>query len=241
MNDAAIGISLTSLILSAVAYWRSGGKQDIERARIEFDRKVETLRVKQEEFVESIEKALATAYETSRQHLQAARETLEKLRNQAIEGVEKQIQLAQQQLEALARRLEEAAKSAKDATVATAQSIEQGIARRARRVEARAALLFAKGDAKLAVGAAALKDFARADELLEEADVILRNVREILGDDHAYDQLLDKMKLAVRDATAAVRSHAQDVRTKIEQVLTDADRLVGTLESDEEKAAKQPA
>ena len=240
MNEATIGISLTSLVLAVIAYWRSGGKQDIERARVEIDRKVEALRVKQNEFVESVEKALAAAYESSRQRLQAARELLRQLEDKTVEGLEKQVQLAHQQLEALARRLEEAAKSAKDATVAAAQSVEQVIALRTRRAEARAVILFAKADATLAVSAAALKDFERADELLEEATVMLRNVREILGDDHAYDHLLDKMKLALRDATTAVRAKAEDVRQRIERVLTDAERLVSSLESDEAKAATQP-
>ena len=39
--------------------------------------------------------------------------------------------------------------------------------------------------------------------------------------------------------TTAVRAHAEDVRQKIEQVLTDTDRIVSSLESDEDQAAKQ--
>ena len=53
------------------------------------------------------------------------------------------------------------------------------------------------------------------------------------------DQLLDAMKLALREATSSVRKQAEDVRQKIEQVLADTDRLVSRLESDEDKAVKQ--
>jgi len=135
--------------------------------------------------------------------------------------------------------LEDGAKSAKDATVAAARSVEEGIAMRVRRVEARATLLQAKAKATRAVGVAGKRDFLRAEQLLEQATGLLRNARETLGDDHAYDQLLDAVKLALREATTAVRAQAEDVRKKIEQVLADTDRLVSTLESDEAKAAKQ--
>ncbi len=110
---------------------------------------------------------------------------------------------------------------------------------RVRRVEARATLLQAKAKATRAVGVAGKRDFLRAEQLLEQATGLLRNARETLGDDHAYDQLLDAVKLALREATTAVRAQAEDVRKKIEQVLADTDRLVSTLESDEAKAAKQ--
>ena len=86
---------------------------------------------------------------------------------------------------------------------------------------------------------AAKKDFERADRLLADATELLQSAGETLGDDHAYDQLLDAMKLALREATTAVRAHAEDVRQKIEQVLTDTDRIVSSLESDEDQAAKQ--
>ncbi len=220
MNKAALVISLASLVLGATAYWRAGGKQDIQA-------------------LGRVAQAIAASYDKSRQRLQIARNHLRQLKEEAVEGLEKQVQLAQEQLETLARRLEEGAKSAKDATVAAARKVEEAIALRVRRIEARATLLQAKAKASRAVSSAAKKDFERADQLLQDATELLQSARETLGDDHAYDQLLDAMKLALREATTAVRAHAEDVRQKIEQVLTDTDRIVSSLESDEDQAAKQ--
>jgi uncharacterized phage infection (PIP) family protein YhgE len=239
MNKAALVISLVSLLLASVAYWRAGGKRDVEHARLEIQREMEVLRAKQKEFAEGVSQSVAAAYERSRERLQVARDHLRQLKDDAVEGLEKQIKLTQEQLEALAQRLEEGAKSAKDATVATAEKVEKAIALRVHRIEARTTLLQAKAKATRAVGAAAKKDFDRAEQLLADATELLRSARETLGDDHAYDQFLDKTKLALRDATTAVRTHAEDVRQKIEQVLTETDRIVTTLESDEDKAAKQ--
>jgi len=239
MNTLALIISLLSLALAATAYWRAGGKQDVEHARLEIKREMELLSARQKEFAESVSQSIAAAYETSRQRLQVAREHLRQLKDETVEGLEKQVKRAQEQLDALAQRLEEGAKSAKDATVAAARNVEEAIALRVRRIEARATLLQAKAEATRAVSSAAKKDFQRAEQLLEEATESLRSARETLGEDHAYDQLLDAMKLALREATSTVRKQAEDVRQKIEQVLADTDRLVSRLESDEDKAVKQ--
>ena len=184
MNKAAFVISLVSLVLATTAYWRSGGKQDIR----------------------ALGRVAQTSYEKSRQRLQVARNHLRQLKEEAVEGLEKQVQLAQEQLETLARRLEEGAKSAKDATATAARNVEQVIALRVRRIEARATLLQAKAKASRAVSSAAKKDFERADQLLQDATELLQSAREALADDHAYDQLLDAMKLALREATTAVRA-----------------------------------
>jgi len=239
MNEAPIVISTVSLLLSATAYWRSGGKRDVEHIRREVQREMEALRAKQKEFSETVSQSIAAAYERSRERLQVARDHLRRLKNEAVEGLEGQVQLAQEQLAALAQRLEEGAKSAKDATVAAARNVEAAIALRVRRIEARATLLEAKVEASRAVGLAGKKDFERAEELLERATELLRLARETLDNDHAYDQLLDKMRLALREATVAIRARAEDVRQKIEEVLADTERIVSTLESDEAKAAKQ--
>jgi len=62
------------------------------------------------------------------------------------------------------------------------------------------------------------KDFERADQLLADATELLRNARETLGDDHSYDQLLEAMKVALREATTAVRARAENVRQKSSSV-----------------------
>jgi ElaB/YqjD/DUF883 family membrane-anchored ribosome-binding protein len=162
---------------------------------------------------------------------------LRQLKDEALQGLQKQVQSAQQQLEALARRLEEAARSAGDLTVGAARNVEKALAVRVRRVEARVLFLESKAKATLAVGLTATRAFDRAELLLEEASELIWMARDTLGDDHAYDALMEKMKADLRDATAAVRSHAENIRQKIEEALSDADRLVSALESDEAKAA----
>src|SRR5258708_12380085 len=100
-------------------------------------------------------------------------------------------------------------------------------------MEAGAIMMKAKAKAARAQNAAASKEFERADQSLAEAADFLRDARETLGDDHAYDAKLDAIKSSLREATNAVRTHAEDIRKRIEQVLADAHRIVSTLESDQ--------
>ncbi len=89
MATTALVIALISLALASVAYWRSGGKQDVQSIQTSLQRELETLRAKQKELVESASQSLAAAYDRSRQRLAATRENLRKQKEEAVEGLEK--------------------------------------------------------------------------------------------------------------------------------------------------------
>ena len=239
MATATLVIALISLGLASVAYWRSGGKQDVGTLQSSLQHEMEVLRAKQKELVDSASQAMTAAYDRSRLRLALARENLRLQKEEAVEGLQKQVNLAQEQLDALAGKLEDTAHAAKDMTVSAARSAEEAIALRVRRIEARATLMLVKAKATRAQSIAADKEFLLADQLLAEATDLLRDARETLGDDHVYDTQLDAIKVSLRKATEAVRTQAEDTRMRIEQVLADTDKIVGTLESDETKAAEQ--
>ena len=73
MTTTALIIALISLGLASVAYWRSGGKQDVQNLHSSLQREMEALRAKQKELVESASQSLAAAYDHSRQRLAVAR------------------------------------------------------------------------------------------------------------------------------------------------------------------------
>jgi hypothetical protein len=180
---------------------------------------------------------IATSYEASRERLQHAREVLRTTTDDAVEGLQKQLEKAQQQLGALAARLEQGARSAQTQTLAAAHEAEHGIGLRVRHMEGRALLLRAKAKASLAVRAAAANDFGKAEQWLSDATQLLRRARVALADDHAYDDQLDDMEVALNEASLAVKDHAKAALTKIQKVVTDSDRIVGSLEVHEQENA----
>jgi len=237
MAIAASIVAVTALALGTVAYWRAGGKRDLEIFRREMEREFDLLRAKQRELVEGASEALAGAYEGSRRRLERNRERLRALRAETIEGLEQQIDRAAEQLHPLSERLEAAAKALSDSTLTAAHAIERGIARRVRRLEARTMLLAAKVRATRAVRFAEKREFERAERQLVHAADLLRTAYKTLRSDAAYDEGLAAVELALTAARAAVRAKAEDTRRLIEQVVTEADAVVGRLEADEHRSA----
>ncbi|HWA74719.1 MAG TPA: hypothetical protein VG937_20395 [Polyangiaceae bacterium] len=221
----ALAISVLSLILSLTAYWRAGGRQDIDRLR----RDADALRVRQQE-------AVATAFQSSRERLRATQIELDALKQRMATALATQVGRAEQQLDALSARLEEAALAAKDASVSAAERSQQAIARRARRLEAGVILLSAKAEAMRAVDAAKNRDFVQAEQRIDEATELLQRAREKLGEDAAYDEGLMTARRSLREATNAIRNHAADTRERIDQVLNDTNKLVESLQSAETQA-----
>ena len=107
---------LLSLALASVAYWRSGGKEEVRRMQASLEQEVDALRAKQAELMESSAQTLANAYDRSRRRLEEARDDLRREKEDAVKGMEEQVKLAQEDLEALARKLEDTAHAARDAT-----------------------------------------------------------------------------------------------------------------------------
>jgi len=221
-----IAISILSLALSLTAYWRAGGRQDIDRLRREAD----ALRVSQRE-------AVATAFQRSSERLRATQAELNTLKQGIATSLAAQVERAQEQLDALSARLDATALAAKDATASAAEKSQQAIARRVRQLQARVSLLSAKSEALRAVDAAKDRDFVQAERRLDEATEAVQRARELLGEDAAYDQDLMAAKRSLREATNAIRTHAADTRERIDQVLSDTNELVESLQSAEAQAA----
>jgi hypothetical protein len=182
---------------------------------------------------------LTSAYAQSRARLTATRENLRKQSAEAVEELKRQIKRAEEQLEIIARRLEKNAETTVEAALGAAAEAERTIELRLRRIEARVLLLQAKGKINGAVHAVKAREFLRADILLTEGGELVRSARDVLGDDHAYEELIDILKTQLREAISSTRVQAQTVQAQIERVLSDADRLIETLEIDETAAEKQ--
>lgn len=240
MTVLALIISLVAVALASVAYWRSGGDTDLQRAQAELRRDLDTLRSKQRELVDTATDTLAAAYNRSRGELRAVQARIGELGRHTADGLQEQLHKAGNQAQSLLASLEQAAGRAKDLTVNGARSVEEGIARRTRRIHARVVLLEVKAKAAMAGRAAADSDFDRADQRLAEASRLLTEARTILANDEVIDEQLAAVKTSLLDAVESVRVRAQDTRRRIDAVVADTDRVVGDLEAAEDHAQDTP-
>ena len=69
MNKLALALAVLALAVGGVAYWRSGGEQDIATARREMEHEIQNLRAKQKELADKVSAMLDTAYETLEERL----------------------------------------------------------------------------------------------------------------------------------------------------------------------------
>jgi len=240
MAVTALIISLVAAVLAAVAYWRSGGDADVRRAQDEIRRDLDAVRAKQRELVDHAADRLAAAYNRSRSQLHMVQTRIGDIGHHTAEGLQDQLHRAGEHAKRLLDSLEHATERAKDLTVTGARNVEQGIARRARRIHARVVLLEVKAKAALASRAAGDERFDKADEHLADASRLLAEARAILDDDEVIAEELTAMKAKLLDAAEAVRTRAEDTRRRIDAVVADTDKVVGDLEAAEDHAHHNP-
>jgi membrane-associated HD superfamily phosphohydrolase len=229
MEIATLIIAIMGLALAGLAWWRAGGRRDLE-----------ALRAKQKELTDALLYVIEELYEESRQSLRQTADGFHQLKTEAIAELDQQLDRATHQLQQLERRLEEGLKSVRDSAMVTAHSVERGLRRRVRRIEARGSLLYAKASDVLAVRWLRKQEFDRAEKRLDEATALLALARETMRADHAYDEQFDIVKRTLADAITAVREKSADSISRIERVIAETDKLLNALETDETEAAREP-
>ncbi len=241
MDKLSLVLALVALIVGGTGYWRSGGKQDVAYARQEIEEEVQVLRAKQRELVENVSAATTAAYKQGRTSMKRAGERLAELRKEAGESLQRQIDTASAQIDKLQQRVTNGMEAMKDTTIAAARDAQVAVTKRIHRMEARVDILRAKRKINDALERADEAKFEKAEQRLEEAVALIKDARQTLGDDHAYESKLDTVAESLREAVVAVKAKAEDVKARIEQVVAESDTLISALEADEqasEAAAK---
>ena len=235
MTGLALLIACVALIFSGIAYWRSGGRSDVEQAREEIRRELETLRTRQKALIEALTYRIQHGYEQSLQRIKRAQSRLQEMKDETVEGLQKRIDLAMQDLESLKQKAEQGIASVKGGMVEKAHQAEEAVARRVRRIEGRIQILSIKSAINRAQRFIEKQEFDQAEELLKEAVNELREARMYLPD---YDPSLNTVLTTLREALKAVQMKAEDLRTKVEQVMKENEQLLSALEGAEQEEEK---
>jgi chromosome segregation ATPase len=238
MDKLALILAILALIVGGAGYWRSGGDQDVAAASEKIEEEVEELQAKQRELAEKVVAMTRSAYSSSQDRLRRAKERLVELSKHTEEGLQTQVKTAIQKLEALQEQVAERLKSTKESTIAAARETQQTLARQVRRLEARVDILEAKLAINRAMARAEDENLDEAEEYLREALLAIKEARRTLGDDRAHEPELHEAEDSLRQAIVAVKEKAKDVKSRIERVATNGDRLIELLEKDERPAMR---
>jgi hypothetical protein len=230
----ALCLAGVSLVLSAVAYWRAGGRREVEAVRLELAREAEAVRARQRAMAEELGQRVRTGYEDSLARIKRAEERLAELRDtmaaqtrQAVDALRAQLAEARKQIDAGLQRL-------KTDASARAAVAEEAVHKRVLRMEGRVQLVVVRAEMVRAERLADKGDFARAQDLLEDAVNKVREVKLRLTDAFEEDPAFRDVLVALQDAIRSVRTEAADHQRRIDRVLAASDALLASLATREQ-------
>lgn len=236
MDKLALVIAAIALLIGGIGYWRSGGAEDVAVARDKLETAVEKLEATQREIVDDVSTTMRSVYEGTQVRMQRFADSITETRKEAGEALAKQLDRASQQLAALQRGVADGLASIKDTTLTLARQTQDSLVRRVNRMEARVAILQARWKIDKSVELADKLEFDSAERKLQEAVMLIKDARQALGEDGEYEAKLDAMRDSLEVAVSSVKAKAENIRAKIDQVISDTDKLVAAFESNEQLA-----
>jgi chromosome segregation ATPase len=237
MAAVAFFISCLSLILAAVAYWRSGGQRDVESLRQELRREIESLRERQHLLADQLAQRLRAGYEQSQAHINRLQSRLAEARREATAEVVARIDALSRRLSELAKKADDGLERLKHEVTREMQSAEAGLEREIRRLEADAQILIVRSQMMKAERHAKKGEFSEAEKLLENAVTKTNQIRTVVAGDAVEERALDEVNDALVEAIRRVRSKAESFRREIERVVATSESLLTSLQARERKAA----
>jgi hypothetical protein len=234
LAEPAMMIAVAALVLSAVAYWRTGGRGDVESALHYLRSKVEALGMKELELARKIHESSRKAYERTRQGIVRARARRAEVRGQTPAGRDQHHEMAAERRPE--RAVEQHLADLSLPAVPAARSADHAASSRARTLEARADVLILKAHLLRAKSAAESGELDRAESLLRRAIATLEEARTILGADDTHVPEIEEGVRTLIDAIAAARGKAEDAGRRIDEILVGSDSLVASLEGTENDA-----
>jgi hypothetical protein len=235
----ALILSIAALVLSAVAYWRAGGRRDLENALAQLRSAVDALEARERELARDLYESIRYGYQGTRRAIERARARLAELKEQAVGGMEKQLETAAEHLRKLEKRVEQHLSKLGRSAISAARDAEYALSQRARKLEARAEILVVKAHLLRARSLSERKELDRAEDLLKRAVSSLEEARRILGRDDDDAPAIEAVVRSLRDAIAAIRNEAEGARRRMEKILADTDALVASLEGFEDDAEQR--
>jgi hypothetical protein len=218
----AVFLSVASMLLAAIAYWRSGGREELE-----------LVRSKQKLVVDELARRVRRGLDESRARAQRSQQRLAELRMEAAENVQVSIDGLIREVAEIKKESEERLQDLKFEVTAGAQAAQEALAKRMRRVEGSIRVLGARAEIRAAERLADAGDFADAEDLLEDAVAKVREAKMRLSDDDGEEGKFDPVIDALHEAIHAIRERALDHKRQIDSVLSASDSLLASLRTRE--------
>lgn len=233
MCTIASALAIGSAILAMIAYWRSGGQQDVTELRAELARELEALQVRRYTAADELARRLRGDHEDTLTRIRRAEARLAELRLEMAAEARSSIDTLRTQLAETRRDVELRLERLKIEVSSHAETAERTLRRRVLRLEGRVQIVMARAEMVRAERVAAKRDFVHAQLLLEAAVSRVREVKMRLGEGFDEDPAFDDVIVALQQAIHSVRADAADDELQLEHVVAAGDCLLASLAAHE--------
>lgn len=222
----ALFLSIASMVLAVVAYWRSGGREDLE-----------TIRRKQQLLIEELARRTRRGLEDSLARLRRLEQRLGELHAETSIEVRDSVDALSRELAELKREAEIALERLKLEVSTGAHASQEVLAKRVHHVEGTLRVLGARAEIHAAELLADSGRFVEAEDLLEDAVVKVREAKLRLADEEADEPAFGPVLGALHDALRSIRARAEDHKRQLDTVLAASDSLLASLRAHERSFA----
>ncbi|MGZ3473963.1 MAG: hypothetical protein ACXWUG_06315 [Polyangiales bacterium] len=217
LTFAALGLGLGALVLASLAYWRAGIDVSAFADRVRYGHR-RTIR-----------------------RAQRGRGQLQGLDREVTPSLRGMFEVILRELDDVEREARAALEGLRRGADVRAQIVEEGLARKMRRLEGRVEILSARTEMTRAERLAQRQRFLDAENLLEDAVAKVREVKARVADDLEDEPSFDDVVNSLQTALRAIRAQANDHKARIDRVVSASDALLAALEARESARPSSPA
>jgi hypothetical protein len=214
-------LSVASVVLATIAYWRSGGQGDVDAVRDGHEVMIDELR-----------RATRRRFEECLARVTRADRRLAALRIDAAAVVHDAIDAVARELGEMKHDAEIALADLDAGVTRGAPAAQEALAKRVLYIEGSIRVLTARAEIRAAERLADRGKFAPAEDMLEDAIAKVREARLRLDDETAqpaFGPVIETLHQAIR----SVRTRAADHSRQIDSALSASDSLLASLRSHE--------
>jgi hypothetical protein len=237
MEIFTLSILILALIISCLAYYRSGRKDVIGSVDQTLEQKFERVSWLAKRAADSVAASLRAAYERSLRTIADLRARVAALREEAIEEIREDLQGLAEKLDRLAERAARELASIKAGIDFSLLETEIGLRLTVDDAKAHLKVIEAKRELVLARRAILRNELIESDVRVEAA---LRNLQEAQSLAVGYHENIAALERQAQEMLVAIRTRAETMRTSIDALLERSSRLLKEM-SGPEAAAKTAA
>ena len=237
MEILALCISVLSLILASVAYYRSGGRQDIRLLERGLNEKTERLSAMAQRATDSVAASVRAGYERSIRMISDLQSQVAALREGAVEEIRDDLRMMAQTLDKLAERAAREIREVKIEVSLAVTEAETALRLAVEEAKARLKVIEAKRElalARIAISRNALSD---AQARVESALSYLQDARSLTVD---HVESVSAMQKQAQEILVTIRTKADTMKAALDALIERSNRLLTEM-SDQGSAVKTAA